>query len=346
MSVVFSIIVPVYNTEDFVTECVESIIAQDFWSYEIILVDDGSKDRSSEICDALAMQYPEQISVIHQENAGQFCARKKGIKQAQGDYLVFVDADDLLEPYALSCLYRIYTEQHVDMVVYTLSSVNSSGVALKSSMPVFSRGLISKDVFLRQMIKTGKLSSIVLKSFVRKEYAFDCGHRISYGEDFLMSLMVLDAIQTVWYEPTALYRYRYNASSMTNRQNVFAYRDYLYVADYTIQYIAEQNLGDDLTEEYLRHFVATISVALSQICLGKTADTKVPLADLYGHVIVRRCKSFVCSARLRDQIPLRLFYRERYRMLILYERIYYKLHEWAVAAKRRMVRRSLSTNEK
>lgn len=93
--ILFSIIVPVYNVEDYLIECVESVLKQKFMSCEIILVDDGSTDSSGDICDKLANQYNE-IRVIHQQNAGLSAARNTGIKNSKGEYLVFLDSDDLL----------------------------------------------------------------------------------------------------------------------------------------------------------------------------------------------------------------------------------------------------------
>lgn len=90
-----SIIVPVYNVENYLTQCVESILTQNIDDYEIILVDDGSEDGSSEICDRFVNEY-ENIHVIHQENRGLAGARNSGIRAAKGKYLMFVDSDDYI----------------------------------------------------------------------------------------------------------------------------------------------------------------------------------------------------------------------------------------------------------
>lgn len=88
-----SIIVPVYNTEEYLRRCVDSLISQTWKNLEIILIDDGSEDRSGEICDEYADKFP-QINVIHQKNRGVSAARNQGIEIAKGDYLAFVDSDD------------------------------------------------------------------------------------------------------------------------------------------------------------------------------------------------------------------------------------------------------------
>lgn len=92
-----SIIVPIYNSAKYLAQCIDSIICQSYTDWELILVDDGSKDQSGRICDEYAKQ-DHRITVIHQPNKGVSSARNVGIAIAKGEYLCFVDADDWLEP--------------------------------------------------------------------------------------------------------------------------------------------------------------------------------------------------------------------------------------------------------
>lgn len=89
----FSIIVPVYNVEKYLSQCVKSIVRQTYTNFEVILVDDGAKDKSGEICDQFAKN-DERIKVIHKKNGGLSSARNSGIKKASGKYIIFVDSDD------------------------------------------------------------------------------------------------------------------------------------------------------------------------------------------------------------------------------------------------------------
>ena len=88
-----TVIVPVYNVEKYLTQCVDSILNQTYKKIEIILVDDGSKDRSSQLCDDFSTKYL-QIKTIHKKNAGLGMARNSGLEVASGEYIVFVDSDD------------------------------------------------------------------------------------------------------------------------------------------------------------------------------------------------------------------------------------------------------------
>jgi glycosyltransferase involved in cell wall biosynthesis len=93
-----SVVIPVYNGEDFLAEAIESVLAQDYASFEVIVVDDGSTDRSGAIADAFAAP----VRCVHQPNRGQGAARNAGVENARGEYLAFLDADDLWAPDKLS----------------------------------------------------------------------------------------------------------------------------------------------------------------------------------------------------------------------------------------------------
>ena len=92
-----SIVVPVYNCEKYVGDCIESVINQSNDNWELILVNDGSTDKSAEICNSYAEKYRQKIFAFHKENEGQFLTRKFGILKCTGDYVGFLDADDLLD---------------------------------------------------------------------------------------------------------------------------------------------------------------------------------------------------------------------------------------------------------
>lgn len=111
-----SVIVPVYNKEKWLSECVEALIAQTYKNIEIILIDDGSMDGSGALCDEWATR-DSRIMVIHQDNHGVSYARNAGISIAQGEYIAFCDADDMIEPNTYSCMIDALIENEADMVI-------------------------------------------------------------------------------------------------------------------------------------------------------------------------------------------------------------------------------------
>ena len=117
MNYSISVIIPVYNAKDYIEDCVNSILKQDKKDFEMILVDDGSTDGSGEICDSIAKDAGAVCKVFHTENQGAAAARNYGIQKAEGEYIAFVDSDDVVTEDYLSYLYGIAKKQDADIAV-------------------------------------------------------------------------------------------------------------------------------------------------------------------------------------------------------------------------------------
>lgn len=124
-----SVIVPVYNVESYLEKCILSLVSQTYKNLEIILVDDGSTDKSSEICDEWALQ-DSRIRVIHKKNGGLSDARNAGLDVATGEYIAFVDSDDYIENNMISVLYEALIKHQADMAIGGVSHVGVNGDAL------------------------------------------------------------------------------------------------------------------------------------------------------------------------------------------------------------------------
>lgn len=121
-----SIIVPVYQVEKYIRQCIESILAQTFTDFELILVDDGSKDNSGKICDEYAAK-DKRIRVIHKENGGLSDARNNGLDKAVGKYFMFVDSDDYIAPKMAECLYNNILKEDADIAICNYRYVFENG---------------------------------------------------------------------------------------------------------------------------------------------------------------------------------------------------------------------------
>ena len=145
-----SVIIPIYNAENYVGRCIESVQAQTYNNWQMILVDDGSKDKSLEICQKYA-DVDDRISVIHQENAGPGIARNTGIAKASGNYVVFIDSDDYIE----KDYFQLLAKHNEDVVFINVRNVDKDGHVLKEEYMSKNKKL-SKDVILRRQM-TGKI---------------------------------------------------------------------------------------------------------------------------------------------------------------------------------------------
>ncbi|MBQ7101471.1 MAG: glycosyltransferase family 2 protein [Clostridia bacterium] len=121
-----SVIIPVYNVEEYLHECVDSVLAQTYTNYEIILIDDGSTDSSGKICDEYA-EKDKRICVVHQENSGPSKTRNVGLENAGGKYICFVDSDDYIEFDALELLINTAESEKADLVFFDAHSFSDNG---------------------------------------------------------------------------------------------------------------------------------------------------------------------------------------------------------------------------
>lgn len=123
-----SVIIPVYNVENYIVRCLDSVVSQTYANLEIVLVDDGATDSSGKICESYA-QKDSRIQVIHKENGGLSSARNAGLKVATGDYIAFVDSDDFIHPMMYELMLRRLEETDSDMVVSEICRIDESDLA-------------------------------------------------------------------------------------------------------------------------------------------------------------------------------------------------------------------------
>ncbi|MEN6338498.1 MAG: glycosyltransferase family 2 protein, partial [Clostridiaceae bacterium] len=141
----FSILVPIYNAEAYLEECLESALKQTERDFELILVDDGSSDGSGAICDRYAAEFPERAKVIHQVNRGLILARRAGVAAASGNYCVFLDADDTIAPDTLETVKKTIEREKADVVIYNFYNRYLPDETLDMATPVFADGTVFRS---------------------------------------------------------------------------------------------------------------------------------------------------------------------------------------------------------
>lgn len=184
-----SVIIPVYNGGPYIERGINSVLIQTYSNIEVIVIDDGSKDDSGAICDRLA-EFDCRVKVIHQENCGVNAARQKGVDNSSGDWLVFLDADDILPKNAI----ELYSEQFVNGAVILVQG-NAEGV-------------ISREDYLQFLLRGDITPALWGKAFKSDFYKTHCpnlGREIVMGEDLLINLVVGMNVSSARYVKGKLY---------------------------------------------------------------------------------------------------------------------------------------------
>mgnify|MGYP000151117115 CR=1 FL=1 len=177
----FSVIVPVYNVEKYLQKCINSILNQNYKDYELILVDDGSKDKSGEICDQYAnMDTNHTVICIHKKNGGLSDARNTGIVNAKGDFLVFVDSDDWIDENALYNIASVIKDDKIDVVVSKFVEVFEEKSVIKDPGIVSVKNA-TNDRIIEYMFKNSENTWPAQKYIISKKFIIENGLKFKYG---------------------------------------------------------------------------------------------------------------------------------------------------------------------
>ena len=218
-----SVIVPVYNTEKYLHRCVDSILAQTYTDFELLLINDGSTDSSGTICDEYAAK-DLRVRVFHKENGGVSKARNWGIENAQGDFLFFLDSDDWLALDACDVLLHNMSNDNADCVICGFNQTHGNIWA-----PPFNRVYdriedlqADFDFWLNTELLSSSVNKLYKKRLLRTPFPED----MSFGEDLIFSLKYIKGCSRISFIPNPLYQHEvYNSTSLTHSFNKNRFRE-------------------------------------------------------------------------------------------------------------------------
>lgn len=287
---IFSIIVPIYGVERYLHKCVDSILAQTFTDFELILVDDGSPDNCPKICDEYKDK-DSRVHVIHKPNEGLVAARNTGIDAAKGKYICYVDGDDWVSPILLETVWnKVLSKMAVDMVVYQgVRQFVNKQVPLPEGPEegLYEKKRLKKDVYpymmydCRKPFCHGLVFPVAWNKVFQRELLVKhrCKEkRIRMGEDNAFVFECLYASNNVFFINDSLYYYnQLNAGSMTNNYDPNRFENNRYMIDYM-----ERNMGgkDPIIDNQLNAFKAywLMMAVFHEIKCGR------PLKLARGHI--------------------------------------------------------------
>jgi len=209
---VFSLIIPVYNSADFLEKCMDSILSQSFTDYEVILVDDGSTDNSIELCKSY---HDDRIRLFEKENGGASSARNLGMEQASGDYIWFIDSDDWIAENSLQTIYHHLETNYVDMLVFDYHQIDMKGQLAPRKLSEINSTTYSGPAYVKafKVLEPAPWTMVYKRSFLR-----NIGLRFEQGmvyEDFYFNLQAFRHAAKVRKIIDRLYYYRHRENSVT-----------------------------------------------------------------------------------------------------------------------------------
>lgn len=288
-----SVIVPVYKVKEYLEPCVRSILAQTQRDFELLLIDDGSPDECGSMCDAFAQADP-RIRVIHQENRGLGGARNTGIEAAKGDWLLFVDSDDWIDPETLQTTLAAGEQNEAQLVVFGFRTVDGQGKTLGVFQETLPMGAPfspkeRKDVFLIFPCAWNKL--------YRKELFAETGIRYPsrvWYEDIRTTLKLLTQTEKMVCIDFVGYNYLQREGSIMNSGNLQRNREIIDAFDDLLPWFSERGLLDEYLDEL--GYLAAIHVYL-------TASVRVLRGEQADKPLVRRELLPAFKAYVKEKFP-------------------------------------------
>lgn len=233
----FSIIIPVYNVQEYLLQCVNSILCQSFTNYEIILVDDGSPDKSPQICDKLASENETIIVIHHQVNKGLSAARNTGIHASKGKWLMFVDSDDYWDSStALEDVYQQLCNRKVDLLLFGVKDLDCRTGKIIISRFGYDLNILHKETknnIISYLMKSNLFPgsawiTVTNESFIKENKLFFLNGYKSEDIDWILNVFIharsFSAVNKAFY----VYR-KYRDSSITGRVNEKTVKDLIFI---------------------------------------------------------------------------------------------------------------------
>ncbi|UMB60335.1 glycosyltransferase [Lutibacter sp. A80] len=299
MNKYLSVIVPVYNVEDYLHKCIDSIINQTFHHLEIILVNDGSTDTSAQICDNYAKK-DTRIKVIHQSNAGVSVARNKGIEIAMGEYITFIDSDDFIEEDFIETLYTTSKKNNLDIVISNFHKEQEEIINERksnfSTTKVFDRLEIQEKI-IPFFLKEDGLNSCcnkIYKADLIKNNAINFPIGITNGEDALFNLQCFNKATKVQFINYAGYYYREVTGSAT--RNILN-KDYFKIAldVYNFKHVKAYKLTLSEIEATKLKSIRFVTTIVSLIHIYLQSNAEIPFKQRFLYV-----KNMISNKQVQD----------------------------------------------
>lgn len=295
MQVRFSVIVPIYNKEKYIKECIDSVLNQSFNNYELILVDDGSTDACPTIIDDYSKSN-KQIKVIHKENGGLVSARKAGTKIANGDYIVCLDADDYLKKDYLLNINNEIEKNHSDIICMSYTQLDYDKETIKTLD--YRNGYYTKEDIVNEIYpsliqrRDSKHFNVNIwgkayKKDLYKNIQLDVNDLNKIGEDGCVSIPCIYLANSLSIINDASYVYRHNDDSMTSIKSVLKEEYPKLVYKEYIKYVDKDVFNDQLNR-FVTHQV--FSLILSEFNRNESyKDIKKRILNILNDDFYNKC---------------------------------------------------------
>lgn len=274
----YSILIPVYNTSKYLRQCLDSVLAQDYTDFEVILVNDGSTDSSPAICEEYSKK-DIRIKYYSKANSGLLLTRRYSLTLSRGEYILFLDSDDYWDANLLSTLDKIIVANStIDLLLYRFRRVSDEGVFISNDNGIFPDGTIftadNKNQFLSKFVESSRLNTMWTKCVRRDIIDIDCDYSIfkdRKGEDLLQSIALIKNSNTIYYTDTVLMNYRLSPSGRGRNFKIKYFDDFEVVREHVLAHLQSMSVNDLVLDSFYKYYYSCFEDMLKTLSSKSTS---------------------------------------------------------------------------
>ncbi|WP_422802918.1 glycosyltransferase family 2 protein [Streptococcus sp. FT1-106] len=335
-NVLVSIIIPCYNAQNYLEECLDSIIDQSFKNFEVIAINDGSSDKTLEILKKYSIK-DERVKFFDQDNSGVSYTRNRGINLASGNYIMFVDADDFIGKHYLKEMVEYLLKNQYDFVTSGMTFCNSDGRKKREvSYSKASQELIFKEIITS--IINNIYFSVCYKTLIKKKLLVDNSvffeTNIRFGEDLKFTVSLFETASKIGFLSNSEYFYRLNEGSATSSTSVESALKYMDDNLYIFTYLSRYTDSDYLIPNRL---LSKMNISMKKVTLSTQSfkDFKTLISkfeERYPNILNNKSIkiSKLYYENILDKTLIYLLYKKKYKPYYLINKLYFFLKEKVV----------------
>ncbi|NFO13453.1 glycosyltransferase [Clostridium botulinum] len=269
MNIEISVVIPIYNVERYLEKCLESVVSQNFDSYQVILVNDGSTDSSEKIAKKFVKKY-KRFKIVNKTNAGLGAARNTGLQHCSGKYVVFIDSDDYIEKDYLYTLYNSVKPNNSDMAICSFEKIfENKNKSIVNMLNIDCDKTYSGIDTLKLLFKS-KISCYAWDKIYKRKLFNDNNIKYCEGrlyEDIFTTIKLISSCRRISFVNKPLYKYRIRNGNITSEKTLKAINDFNYAVQEVNIYLKKNHWGLFISEEMKNFNITYMLSSLDMLCV-------------------------------------------------------------------------------
>lgn len=318
-----SVVIPIYNVQDYLRKCVDSVLKQRYEEMEILLVDDGSTDESGKLADQIASENPELVKVIHQENKGLGGARNTGIEASEGEFIWFIDSDDYIDENAIGKINEAINKYNPDAIVFDYVNVDEDGNIIENVSATLDKEITNLD----ESPELFFIAQSACNKVFRRSLFMDNNIRFperDWFEDLATTVNLYPYMKKVAFIKKGFYKYLQRKDSITHNSNVKRNIEIIKASESVVNFYKDKGLYETYKDE-ITYLLVLNAYVVTPVRVIKNKGNKEILKQIKEYVYSRfpdfHTNKYILNMSKKEKLIIKLLDSDNFALLSILLRI-------------------------